>query len=142
MWKSCCRGRHKFFFWLLLRDRLNTRNILRRKRRALEDYHCAFCSANTEETLFHLFFECSFSQWCWRFLNVRWNFNLMDMDMLIQARRDFNSKIFREVVIIATWAIWTHRNEKQLFRDEFSHLLHRAKPTLKLELQTWLSSFH
>ncbi|KAF8659239.1 hypothetical protein HU200_058645 [Digitaria exilis] len=79
----------------------------------------------------------------------------MDMDMLIQARRDFNSKIFREVVIIATWAIWTHRNEvifdgahislrrwKQLFRDEFSHLLHRAKPTLKLELQTWLSSFH
>ncbi|KAF8760581.1 hypothetical protein HU200_010019 [Digitaria exilis] len=78
----------------------------------------------------------------------------MDMDMLIQARKDFNSKIFIEVVIIAAWAIWTHRNEvifdgahisprrwKQLLRDEFSLLLHTAKPTFKLELQTWLSSF-
>jgi hypothetical protein len=25
MWKSCVIGKHKFFFWLLLRDRLNTR---------------------------------------------------------------------------------------------------------------------
>lgn len=64
MWKSCCRGRHKFFFWLLLRDRLNTRNILRRKRRVLDDYSCALCSSNSEETLVHLFFTCSFSQWC------------------------------------------------------------------------------
>ncbi|KAF8711990.1 hypothetical protein HU200_028967 [Digitaria exilis] len=58
----------------------------------------------------------------------------------LEARKDFNSRIFKEVVIIAAWAIWTHRNEvifyrahialrrwKQLFRDEFSLLLHRAK---------------
>lgn len=29
MWKSCCRSRLKFFFWLVLRDRINTRNLLR-----------------------------------------------------------------------------------------------------------------
>jgi hypothetical protein len=31
MWKSCVKGKHKFFFWLLLMDRLNTRELLKRK---------------------------------------------------------------------------------------------------------------
>ena len=30
-WKSFCQPKYKVFFWLLLHDRLNTRNILRRK---------------------------------------------------------------------------------------------------------------
>jgi hypothetical protein len=34
----------KFFFWLLLRDRLNTRNLLRRKRRAPDDFSCVLLS--------------------------------------------------------------------------------------------------
>jgi hypothetical protein len=28
LWKSRCQGKHKVFFWLLLNDRLNTRNLL------------------------------------------------------------------------------------------------------------------
>jgi hypothetical protein len=31
-------GKHKFFFWLLLRDMLNTRHLLRRKNMEFEDY--------------------------------------------------------------------------------------------------------
>jgi hypothetical protein len=31
LWASSNLGKHKFFFWLLIRDRLNTRNMLRRK---------------------------------------------------------------------------------------------------------------
>jgi hypothetical protein len=37
MWKSCARSKHKFFFWLLLHDRLNTRQILKRKNMDLQD---------------------------------------------------------------------------------------------------------
>lgn len=59
----------------------------------------------------HLFFTCSFSRWCWTFLGVQWNANLDIMEMVIQARRDFGLKIFREIIIVASWAIWTHRNE-------------------------------
>jgi hypothetical protein len=33
LWKSCGRGKHKFFGWLLFCDRLNTRDILKRKKR-------------------------------------------------------------------------------------------------------------
>ena len=40
LWSSSNLGKHKFFFWLLLRDQLNTRNILRRKNTDLDDYNC------------------------------------------------------------------------------------------------------
>jgi hypothetical protein len=40
MWKSCARGKHKFFFWLLLHGRLNTRELLRMKNMDLQDHSC------------------------------------------------------------------------------------------------------
>jgi hypothetical protein len=64
LWKSCSRGRHKFTFWLLLRDRLNTRNILRRNNKVLDDYSFPMCNGGIEETLEHLFFSHPFSSWC------------------------------------------------------------------------------
>jgi len=56
LWASSNLGNHKFFFWLLLRDRLNTRNLLRRKNMDLDDYSCVLCSLGCEETCFRLFF--------------------------------------------------------------------------------------
>ena len=58
IWKAKCIPRIKFFSWLLLNDKLNTRNMLRRRNKFLEDYSCVMCSSNTEETLEHLFFDC------------------------------------------------------------------------------------
>jgi hypothetical protein len=43
LWKTSCQSKHKVFFWLVLRDRLSTRNMLRRRRMHLEDYHCVLC---------------------------------------------------------------------------------------------------
>ncbi|KAF8692523.1 hypothetical protein HU200_039624 [Digitaria exilis] len=56
--------------------------------------------------------------------------------------------------MVACWALWTHRNEvtfdgvvlslrrwKKIFRDEFCLILHKSKPTLKLELENWLCNF-
>ena len=53
-------------------DRLNTRNILKRKKHKLEgnNYNCVLCSNNVEETAFH----CPFSQACWRLLGIHWDF--------------------------------------------------------------------
>jgi hypothetical protein len=31
LWKSCCIMRHKMFVWLVLRDRVNTRDLLQRR---------------------------------------------------------------------------------------------------------------
>lgn len=55
IWKTANRLRHKIFFWLLLHDRVNTRNLLNRKNMFLESYDCVFCNEHSEETLRHLF---------------------------------------------------------------------------------------
>jgi hypothetical protein len=56
LWKSRCQGKHRVFFWLLLNDRLNTKNLLRRKRFNVLSVACVLCNLDSEETLKHLFF--------------------------------------------------------------------------------------
>jgi hypothetical protein len=70
LWKSCCQGKYKLFFWLLLNARLNTRNLRRRKRMNFQSVNCVLCSQGAEETLKHLFFKCEFAQSCWTTLRV------------------------------------------------------------------------
>jgi len=53
-------GRHKFFFWLLVLDRLSTRNLLRRKNFCLRSYSCVLCNANVDSLMLkRLWITCS-----------------------------------------------------------------------------------
>jgi hypothetical protein len=49
------------FFWLVLKDRISTRELLRRKNMNIEDYNCVLCSNSTDETLMHLLLQCPFA---------------------------------------------------------------------------------
>lgn len=62
IWKSSCTMKVKVFGWLLLIDRLNTRDMLDRKFYAPQgsDLTCVLCSFGERETLEHLFFSCPF----------------------------------------------------------------------------------
>lgn len=76
----------------------------------LDSYHCVLCVEQVEEDIWHLFYDCHFSQACWIFLDIHWD-SLVDFQtMVLKARHRFNYVIFREVIIIAMWAIWKHRN--------------------------------
>ena len=70
LWKSSCQPKRKFFFWLLLQDRLSTREILKRRNMELQCYDCVLCHLDTEESLMHLFFSCPFSMSCWNTLGL------------------------------------------------------------------------
>ena len=73
IWKARSTPKLKFFFWLLLSDRLNTRKILRRRHYNIgNNYSCLMCSPAPEETLEHLFFRCPFSISCWNILDISW----------------------------------------------------------------------
>ncbi|KAF8697860.1 hypothetical protein HU200_035352 [Digitaria exilis] len=72
----------------------------------LDYYNYVFCVENTQETIMHLFFECRFRI----FLGIQWSLNLQKLDMVISAQQTFGSAIFREIIIVAAWFIWTHRN--------------------------------
>ena len=65
LWKSACQNKHKVFFWFLLQDRLNTRDLLRRRNKDLPDYNYVCCPNSIQETLVHLVIHCPFAQNCW-----------------------------------------------------------------------------
>jgi hypothetical protein len=130
IWNSSCSNKIKIFTWLLLMDRLNVRNILKRKKQKLEgnNYNCPMCSMGREETTFHLFFSCPFSQQCWSHLNINWNFNLDFYSMMSNARDQFNSNHFMEIFMVASWLIWKQRND---------HIFNRARPSF----ERWQAGF-
>ena len=73
LWKSKCTPRIKIFGWLLLVDRLNTRNMLRRRHFHLDaGYTCVMCNLGVEEDINHLFFDCPFAKYCWLSLQIQW----------------------------------------------------------------------
>jgi hypothetical protein len=90
-----------------------------------------------------LFFEYLFSKWCWSFLNVQFTISLSPQDMLIKSRRQFNSKIVREVNIVPSSSMGASASlgpMKEAFKDKFGLITHKAKPSTKILLTNWLGS--
>jgi hypothetical protein len=100
---------HKTFAWLLLVDRLNTRDMLHRRHwNTTDNTHCELCPFRA----YHLFFQCNFSSRIWNYLQIDWIQNY-DLQMVISAAREsFRKPFFIEVVIIACRNIWLIRNDK------------------------------
>ena len=70
LWRSLCQNKHKVFFWLILKNRLNTRGMLRRRNMELESFNCVLCSSQTKESIEHLFISCPFATQSWTSLNL------------------------------------------------------------------------
>jgi hypothetical protein len=74
MWKAKCTPRIKFFIWLILVDRLNTKSMLQRRHLNVQDNTlCIMCDLREEETTEHLFFQCPFARNCWNKLHFVWD---------------------------------------------------------------------
>lgn len=77
LWKSMCTLRVKFFAWLVLIDRLNTKTMLKRRHMSSEDEpQCVTCSEGIDEDIKHLFFACNFVESCWERIGIHWNMDL------------------------------------------------------------------
>jgi hypothetical protein len=100
LWKSCCIMKTKVFAWLLLSDRLNTRDLLQRRNwKVTDDKHCELCLLRAYEDRVHLFFECNFSVRIWAYLQIDWQ-PLGDIQSIVHhARRSFRQPFFMEVFI-------------------------------------------
>jgi len=129
IWKCKCSPRVKFFAWLILVDRLNTKDMLQRRHLNIQGTPiCVMCAAGSLETIEHLFFECSFAQDCWSKLEINWDLSLNPLDRFIQARSAHQLPFFTEATLIAAWELWKVRNDKVFARRD---------PTLAL----WWSNF-
>jgi hypothetical protein len=121
------------FFWRLLHDRLNTRNLLRRKTFHLENYNCATLNCQQEETLQHLFWTCPFAAECWDIICLSRQRNISIMEAFAYLRDKFQQPFFMDIIILASRAIWIIRNDKIFQNIQAS--IHRWKATFYSELQ-------
>lgn len=118
LWKSACQNKYKVFFWLLIKDRLSTRELLKRKNMELQDYNCILCNGDTEESLVHLFLGCPFATHCWTWLQIRINLHLEPLQILDSFREQLQVPFFMEVIILMCWTIWRARNDRIFQSDQ------------------------
>jgi hypothetical protein len=111
IWKSKCVMKHKVFAWLMLIDRINTRDMLKRRNFNIGLNHsCMTCGTGVTETRNHLFFMCSFGASCWAKIGITWDGDLHLENMISEAKRIWSKPLFTEVLILGAWNIWKVRN--------------------------------
>ncbi|XP_071678427.1 uncharacterized protein [Lolium perenne] len=129
IWKSKCMMKHKVFAWLMFVDRINTRDMLRRRKYNIgSDYSCLICDTGATEARNHLFFTCTFSTRCWANIGIAWNDDLQLEHMLEEAKISWSKPLFTEVLILGVWNIWKVRNRAYFEGEEPS-------------MQTWQRQF-
>ena len=90
IWKSSCTMKIKVFAWMLIMDRLNTKDMVERRHWHLDDgVNCLLCPLRTRETRNHLFFECNFSVRIWSYLQITWSPGDDMSAIVLQAKQDF-----------------------------------------------------
>jgi hypothetical protein len=114
-------------------------HILRRKNQVLPSYDSVLCLPCVEETLDHLFLDCTFARICWSSPNL--NIPPGDpFDVLLSFRNQLNVSFFMDIIILMSWSIWMARNDlifqgqqpnlqsvKARFRKEFAPVILTAK---------------
>jgi hypothetical protein len=141
LWKSKCTPKMKLFCLLILLDRLNTRNMLRRRHFNINfGYPCPMCDNPPEETLEHLIFSCPFSEECWQQIGMIWQNNWNRQQLIQRGKEQWNKPMFMEIFIVAAWNIWKERTNlvfngvtpnlnawKQKVKTDMLLLVHRLK---------------
>jgi hypothetical protein len=111
-WKTCCQKKHKVFSWLLLKDRLSTKDILFRINFFLSDNSCIMCNDHVIKSRDHLFFHYKFARECWNYMCQGWHIRVTSsqLDCIDKFKHMIKKPSFREIIILSAWAIWKTRN--------------------------------
>ncbi|KAG8067016.1 hypothetical protein GUJ93_ZPchr0005g15381 [Zizania palustris] len=154
LWNSRCSNKLRIFFWLLIHDRINTRDFLQRKHiiAANMDVSCSLCQDGARESSLHLFFKCNFSSSCWARIGLSWSDEVSITQLVTAGRRNNSLPFIMELIIVGSWSLWLHRNNCifrhqhaacgswfELFRKEILFQSHRFKPTLKVAISDWIN---
>ena len=144
----------KVFGWLMFHDRLNTRNMLKRRHYNIgNNFNCGLCNHHVEETVDHMIFSCPFSQSCWTRLNIAWPTFSCRLDLLQNTKESWPNPFFYETFLTAAWSIWKERNNQHFrglapsveswlnrFKEDLSLLQHRVKAAHRAALINFCTS--
>ena len=151
IWDNGCVLKYRIFTWLLIQERINTKNLLSRKSFHVPSIACVLCNYHIEETSLHLFWDCDFSLDCWESIcpNRKRGISTIDNYMLLLDHLD--CPIAKE--IIGLWHIWMQRNNmifnnkrhsialwRELLKKDMILLAYRIKEKHKIYLHTWIDT--
>lgn len=153
LWSSKSIPKHKVFGWLLMSDRLNTRNMLKRRHYNIgSNLDYLLCGSHTEETVEHLFFHCTFSTECWSIVDIQWSTHNHRLKLLEEAKETWTRPMFMDVFLVAAWSLWKERNNqyfrkivptvlswKQRFKSDFRNLRYRTSEDNKEFIPAFLA---
>jgi hypothetical protein len=104
IWRSKCQMKQKMFFWMLLRNRLNTREMLRRRNMILVLIHVSYACCR-ECRLWHLFLSCPFAKNCWASIGVLIPSWLRATRATTYTKRHIDLPFAMEIIITMCWCI-------------------------------------
>jgi hypothetical protein len=152
IWSSKTLPKIKVFLWLLMLDRLNTRDIMDRKNWRIDSrMDCSLCYTAIRETRSHLFFECEFSRGCWNSINMQWPSDKSLAEGFWGVKNNFQGPRFVENFACSAWKIWKSWNDfifqaipfslerwKVGFQNDLWLYQYRVKQTSVQPLLVWL----
>ena len=154
LWSSSCQNKRKIFFWLVLKDRLSTRELLQRRNMSLPDYCCVLCSQAPTESRDHLFLRCPFALTCCNTLHLVVPSSADLLAATVSFRQQLGLPFFMEIIVTMFWAIWSVRNDvifrnilasvercRSIFKTEFALVILRAKNKFHPSIDLWLEAY-
>jgi hypothetical protein len=155
VWASKRQLKHKIFSWLLLHDKLNTRDRLGIRHMALDSYNCENCIWQHRETSYHLFLRCNFALRCWASIGIQAPRISCPKSALARLTKQVPKEYAIEIVTLMLRGIWKSRNAwifentpptvegcRNYMRTKLHHLQLRLKPSAINFLLIWMSSIH
>jgi hypothetical protein len=115
IWSSLAPKKCKIFAWLVLHNRLNTRERLAR-RNIILNATCPF-GCQIDENLTHLLFSCPYSFLIWQkfLITVQDGHDYRSLQKIItnpEAVQQIHRKEWATILIAVAWNIWLTRNWK------------------------------
>jgi hypothetical protein len=120
IWRAKVEGKHRFFAWLMVQERLQTADNLLLKGIACDPL-CCLCDQELETTN-HLGLHCCFAREVWHLVQ-EWTDGLISVPMAgmeiedwwnlsLQAASAKNRSRVADVLIYTAWNIWHERNRR------------------------------
>lgn len=119
----------KIFLFLLLKDKLLTKDVMMRRNFNCQTACCPMCNTNQVETGFHLFFTCPFARELWNRLNHYLGRQLLVLSSSVQdtwrsTQHASSPQMKTEghmFLAAALWSIWKQRNMR-IFENRVASL--------------------
>ena len=133
IWRNRAPPRVQFFAWLLVQERVQSREHLKR-RHVLTDAICEVCNSG-EETAAHIVFHCPFATSFWDTIQVKLPDNMAPSLLpQLQPPALLPCKHFDTFLLLCCWQLWKRRNNV-IFRqqqDSLGTILRAAKEEARL----------